>query len=171
MDAPACQAPSTGSVAVRGVHGCGLAGPVPCSAPWVPSPSLPPREASPVIDGTCLSPCPGRPPQGRDLVPPPSPALLLRVPNRHRECLQSKRVCLSAPRVPLEGQGSLFLITRASLGNIPLCSSPGGSDGKASACNVGDPGSIPGLGRSLGEGNGNPLQYSCLENPMDREAW
>ena len=44
---------------------------------------------------------------------------------------------------------------------------PGGSDGKASAYNVGDPGSIPGLGRSLGEGNGNPLQYSCLENSMD----
>ena len=44
---------------------------------------------------------------------------------------------------------------------------PGGSDGKASACNVGDPGSIPGLGGSPGEGNGNP----CLENPMDRGAW
>ena len=48
---------------------------------------------------------------------------------------------------------------------------PGGSEGKASACNVGDPGSIPGLGRSPGEGNGNPLQYSCLENPMDGAAW
>ena len=48
---------------------------------------------------------------------------------------------------------------------------PGGSDGKASACNVGDPGSIPGLGISLGEGNGTPLQYPCLENPMDGEAW
>ena len=48
---------------------------------------------------------------------------------------------------------------------------PGGSDSKASAYNVGDPGSIPGLGRSPGEGNGNPLQYSSLENPMDREAW
>ena len=48
---------------------------------------------------------------------------------------------------------------------------PGGSEVKASACNTGDPGSIPGLGRSLGEGNGNPLQYSCLENPMDRGAW
>ena len=47
----------------------------------------------------------------------------------------------------------------------------GGSDGKASAYNVGDLGSIPGLGRSPGEGNGNPLQYSCLENPMDRGAW
>ena len=43
--------------------------------------------------------------------------------------------------------------------------------GKESACNAGDLGSIPGLGRSPGEGNGNPLQYSCLENPMDREAW
>ena len=48
---------------------------------------------------------------------------------------------------------------------------PGGSNGKASACNAGDPGLIPGSGRSLGEGNGNPLQYSYLENPMDRGAW
>ena len=48
---------------------------------------------------------------------------------------------------------------------------PGGSDGKASAYNAGDLGSIPGSGRSPGEGNGNPLQYSCLENPMDRRAW
>ena len=48
---------------------------------------------------------------------------------------------------------------------------PGGSDGKASAYNAGDPGSIPGSGRSPGEGNGNLLQYSCLENPMDRGAW
>ena len=46
-----------------------------------------------------------------------------------------------------------------------------GSDGKASAYNVGDRGSIPGSGRSPGEGNGNPLQYSCLENPMDVRAW
>ena len=48
---------------------------------------------------------------------------------------------------------------------------PDGSDGKASACNAGDPGLIPGSGRSSGEGNGNPLQYSCLENPMDGGAW
>ena len=48
---------------------------------------------------------------------------------------------------------------------------PCSSVGKESACNAGDPGSIPGLGRSPGEGNGNPLQYSCLENPMDRGAW
>ena len=45
---------------------------------------------------------------------------------------------------------------------------PSGSEGKASACNVGDPGLTPGLGRSSGEGNGNPLQYSCLGNPMNR---
>ena len=48
---------------------------------------------------------------------------------------------------------------------------PGGSEVKASASNAGDPGLIPGSGRSPGEGNGNPLQYSCLENPMDGEAW
>ena len=48
---------------------------------------------------------------------------------------------------------------------------PGGSDDKESACNAGDPGLNPGSGRSPGEGNGNPLQYSCLENPMDRGAW
>ena len=47
----------------------------------------------------------------------------------------------------------------------------GGSDGKESACNVGDSGLIPDLGRSLGEGNGNPLQYSCLNNPKDRGTW
>ena len=51
------------------------------------------------------------------------------------------------------------------------CYVPGGSDGKASACNVGDPSSIPGSGRSPGEGNDNPLQSSCLENPMDGGAW
>ena len=48
---------------------------------------------------------------------------------------------------------------------------PGGSDGKESTCNSGSPGSIPGSGRFLGEGNGNPLQYSCLENSTDSGAW
>ena len=48
---------------------------------------------------------------------------------------------------------------------------PGGSDGKESTCNLRDPGSISGLARSPGEGNGYPLQYSGLENPMDRGAW
>ena len=55
---------------------------------------------------------------------------------------------------------------------IVVCDNfPGGSDGKASVYNVGDQGSIPGLGRSPGEGNGNPFQDYCLENPMDRGAW
>ena len=60
---------------------------------------------------------------------------------------------------------ALFCVLNSSWGF------PGGSDGKASACSAGDPGSIPGLGRSTGEGNGNPLQYSCLENSMDWGAW
>ena len=48
---------------------------------------------------------------------------------------------------------------------------PGGSVGKESACNAGDLGLIPGSGKFPGEGNGNPLQYYCLKNPMDRGAW
>ena len=48
---------------------------------------------------------------------------------------------------------------------------PRSSNGKEFACNAGDQGSIPGLGRSSGEGNGNPLHYSCLENPMDTGDW
>ena len=52
-----------------------------------------------------------------------------------------------------------------------MLSTHGGSDGRESACNAGDPGLIPGLGRSPGEGNGNPLQDSCPENPTDRGAW
>ena len=59
---------------------------------------------------------------------------------------------------------------------VPSCTAvpgvpPGGPDSKESACSAGDLGSIPGSGRSPGEGNSNPLQYSCLENPMDRGAW
>ena len=54
---------------------------------------------------------------------------------------------------------------------MPKLGFPGGSDSKESTCSVGDPGSIPGWGRSPGEGNGHPLQYSCLENSMDRGAW
>ena len=53
---------------------------------------------------------------------------------------------------------------------LPMHSTPIGG-GKESACNAGDPGLTPGSGRSPGEGNGNPLQYSCLENSMDRGAW
>ena len=54
---------------------------------------------------------------------------------------------------------------------FPILGFPGGLDTKASACNAGDLGSIPGSGQSPAEGNGNPLQYSCLENSMDGGAW
>ena len=63
--------------------------------------------------------------------------------------------------MPLSDYGGIYSKIRAS----------GSSVGKESACNTGDPGSIPGSRRSPGEGNGNPLQYSCPENPMDRGAW
>ena len=65
----------------------------------------------------------------------------------------------------LRPQGQPFIPYQAVFGGFPS-----GSESKESACNAGDLGLIPGLGRSPGEGNGNPLQYSCLENPMDREA-
>ena len=58
-----------------------------------------------------------------------------------------------------------------TFGGISQKGFPGGSDGKVSACNVEDLGWIPGSGRSPGKGNGNRLQYSCLENPMERGAW
>ena len=59
------------------------------------------------------------------------------------------------------------LLNHGNALTIAIGGFPGGSDGKASACNAGDLGLIPGLGSSPGEGNGNPLQYSCLENSMD----
>ena len=61
--------------------------------------------------------------------------------------------------------------TRLSDSTFNFKGFPGGSDGKVSVYNAEDPGSIPGSGRSAEEGNGNPLQYYCLENPMDRGAW
>ena len=77
-----------------------------------------------------------------------------------------------------------FCVLQESVSPVLLCSGSsmvglmktsykraGGSEVKASASNAGNPGSIPGSGRSPGEGNGNPLQYSCLENPMDGGAW
>ena len=65
----------------------------------------------------------------------------------------------------------MSLMSFALAGRFFTTGLPGGSEVKASACNVGDLGSISGSGRSSGEGNGNPLQYCCLENPMDRGAW
>ena len=69
------------------------------------------------------------------------------------------------------GSNLLGVPRRNSWGSFTWLWILGGSDGKESACNAGDPGSILGSGGSAGEGNGNPLQYSCLENYMDREAW
>ena len=64
-----------------------------------------------------------------------------------------------------------FLKTTFFKNSLLYMGFPGGSEGKESACNVGHPGSIPGSGRFPGGSKGNPLQYSCLENPMDRGAW
>ena len=64
-----------------------------------------------------------------------------------------------------------FALERFDSGSTLEGGFPGGSGDKESACNAGDPGLIPGSGRSPGEGKGKPLQYSCLENPMDRGAW
>ena len=63
-----------------------------------------------------------------------------------------------------------LLVSSLETPYFSMCAS-GGSDGKESTCNARDSGLIPGLGRSPGEGNSYPLQYSCLENPMDRGAW
>ena len=68
--------------------------------------------------------------------------------------------------------GTLLLMRgNLELANAPTSDFPSGSDGKVPAYNAGDLGSIPGSGRSPGDGNGNPLQYSCLENPMDEGTW
>ena len=81
---------------------------------------------------------------------------------------------LSQARMPcvpvcLGGKGFLLVLKWDGLQGVRGV--PGGSDGKESACNVGDPGSVPGLGRSPGEGTRYLLQYCCLKNPMDRGAW
>ena len=72
--------------------------------------------------------------------------------------------------VRLKGPEQPRLVGREGV-HISLFHFPGGSNGKVTACNVGDPGSIPGLGRSPRGENGNPLQYPCLGKPMDREVW
>ena len=105
---------------------------------------------------------------------------------RNISCFKIKLHILGLGRSPWEGKG--YLLQYSGLENIMDClvygvtkswawlsnfhfyCFPGGSEVKASACNAGDLGSIPGSGRSPGEGNGNPLQDSCLENPIDGEA-
>ena len=64
----------------------------------------------------------------------------------------------------------LFMVPFVTVGYL-VVNEPGGSVSKVSACKAGDSGSIPGSGRSSGGGNGNPLQYSCLGNPIDRGTW
>ena len=109
-------------------------------------------------------------------------------PNFHRLCLLSCRLlcgCVaqrSQLPFPAHCQGVMTSATAHSsppLLFLPLCAGlerntrafPGGSDWKESACNEGDPGLTPEWGRSPAKGNGNPLQYSCLEKSVDREAW
>ena len=79
------------------------------------------------------------------------------------------------PQFFISGLHRNFGNLHRNFGNLPngviYQGFPSGSDGKASVCSAGSLGSIPGLGRSPGEGNGSPLQYSCLENPMDRGVW
>ena len=76
--------------------------------------------------------------------------------------LETERVGKQSMSLLLQNENKFFLSIYGFSGSL---------DGKASAYNAGDPGSIPGWGRSPGEGNGNPLQYSRLDNPMDGEAW
>ena len=76
--------------------------------------------------------------------------------------VRDQKLCPQLPGKPDTCKG----LAIAKMGGFP-----GGSEVKASACNAGDLGSIPGSGRSPGEGNGNPLQYSCPKNPMDGGAW
>ena len=84
---------------------------------------------------------------------------------------QWQRIHLQCRRLRFDSWVRKIPWRRGRLPTPVFSSFPGGSDGKESACNVGDWGSIPGLGRSPGEGNGNPLLYSWLENSTDREAW
>ena len=82
-----------------------------------------------------------------------------------------KRICLQCRRPWFNSWVGKIHWRRDRLPTSVFLGFPGGSDGKEFTCNAGNLGSIPGLGRSPGGGHGNPLQYSCLENPMDRGAW
>ena len=81
---------------------------------------------------------------------------------------------ISVPAENTQGQEDSFIVPSLYMcvcSHLIITGLPWCLRGKASACNAGDPGSIPGSGRSPGKGNGNPLQYSCLEDPMDGGAW
>ena len=89
--------------------------------------------------------------------------------------MYSADVVLSHLDLSVRSHCTVLFKSSVSLGFLSGCSNhrylPCSSDSKESVCNAGDPGSIPRLGQSSGEGTGTPLQYSCLENPMDRGAW
>ena len=92
---------------------------------------------------------------------------------KKRICLQFRRPRFNCwvGKIPWRREWLTWLSNWHTFDNINQMGFPHSSVDKESACNSGDPGSIPGSGRSPGEGNGNPLQHSCLENPMDRGAW
>ena len=98
------------------------------------------------------------------------PALVMLAHERCRRMEEGAELC-EKPCFEQDTGDVCWAAGCAKVGPGDHSESPGGSDGKTSAYNAGDLGSIPGLGRSPGEGNGNPLQYSCLENHMDRGAW
>ena len=79
--------------------------------------------------------------------------------------------CSGSKQDPANSETGHFFNFLFCTGVQPIRGFAGGSDGEESTCNAGDPCLTPGLGRSPGEGNGNPLQYSGLENPMDRGVW
>ena len=101
-------------------------------------------------------------------------SLIVLVESKHNHSILYKN-CKKKPYAGAVCKICIFIITIINLKLILICMTtsdfPGGSDSKASAYNARDLGSVPGSGRSPGEGNGNPLQYSCLENPMDGGAW
>ena len=92
-------------------------------------------------------------------------------------CASSHKRSLEGRQVPFPASHTTYLDIQVKtfLNQISIHKAykgfPGGSEVQASASNMGDPGSIPGSGKSPGEGNGNPLRYSCLENPMEGGAW
>ena len=102
--------------------------------------------------------------------------LLMKVKNESEKAglklnIQKTKIMASGHHFMANRWGNSGNSDRLYFGGLQNLCFPGGSNGKASAYNAGDLGSIPGSGRSSGEGNGNPLQYSCLENPMDGGAW
>ena len=122
---------------------------------------------APAVEGAARAP---RPPPSREDRGPRGPAAGGCAPRQcnHGSPCAASNVCTAS--CPFSSQGSGALCGRGCT-SLRTVGFPGGSDSKESACDAGDLGSIPGLGRSPGRENGNPLQYSCLGNPINRGAW